>query len=90
MTNHYLISLQIAKVLGYGINNPNEEEGVYYLNGTDVFGEAGFMKYNLAELQRRLVRCLVSEILWLRLLLFTKRKIDVCKYSYGCQYEFAP
>jgi glucan phosphoethanolaminetransferase (alkaline phosphatase superfamily) len=53
MTNHYLISLQIAKVLGYNIKNPNEEQGMYYLNGTDVFGEAGFMKYNLAELQKQ-------------------------------------
>ena len=52
MPNHYLISQQIAKVLGYKITNPNEEEGMYYLNGTDVFGEAGFMKYNLAEIQK--------------------------------------
>ncbi len=52
MPNHYLISQQIAKVLGYDITNPNEEEGMYYLNGTDVFGEAGFMKYNLAEIQK--------------------------------------
>ena len=52
MPNHYLISLQIAKVLGYEITNPNEEKGMYYLNGTDVFGEAGFMKYDLAGVQQ--------------------------------------
>ncbi len=52
MPNHYLISQQIAHVLGYEITNPNEEEGMYYLNGTDVFGEAGFMKYNLAGIQK--------------------------------------
>ena len=48
LSNHYLISEQIAKVLGYQIENPNEEPGKYYLNGTDVFGEAGFMQYDLA------------------------------------------
>jgi glucan phosphoethanolaminetransferase (alkaline phosphatase superfamily) len=51
MPNHYLISLEIARVLGYKINNPNEEKGQYYLNGTDVFGDAGFMKYDLSKLQ---------------------------------------
>jgi hypothetical protein len=51
MPNHYLISLKIAESLGYKITNPNEEEGMYFLNGTDVFGEAGFMKYDLKALQ---------------------------------------
>lgn len=51
MPNHYLISQQVAKVLGYDIQNPNEEQGQYYLNGTDVFGEAGFMQYDLKQLQ---------------------------------------
>ncbi|MFK3872846.1 phosphoethanolamine transferase [Pseudoalteromonas rhizosphaerae] len=51
MPNHYLISLQVAKVLGYDIKNPNEEQGKYYLNGTDVFGEAGFMQYDLKQIQ---------------------------------------
>lgn len=51
MSNHYLISLEVARVLGYSIENPNEEAGEYYLNGTDVFGEAGYMRYNLAQLK---------------------------------------
>ncbi len=51
MPNHYQISHQIAKVLGYNISNPNEEAGQYYLNGTDVFGEAGYMQYSLQKLQ---------------------------------------
>lgn len=51
MPNHYLIGQQIAKVLGYEINNPNEQPGQYYLNGTDVFGEAGYMQYSLQQLQ---------------------------------------
>lgn len=51
MSNHYLISLEIAKVLGYHIENPNEDAGNYFLNGTDVFGEAGYMSYNLAALR---------------------------------------
>lgn len=53
MPNHYLISLQVAKVLGYDITNPNEEAGKYYLNGTDVFGEAGYMQYDLKEIQEQ-------------------------------------
>ncbi|MAA73047.1 MAG: DcaA [Bermanella sp.] len=53
MPNHYLISLQVAKVLGYDILNPNEEMGKYYLNGTDVFGEAGYMQYDLKEIQEQ-------------------------------------
>lgn len=52
MTNHYLISLLVAEVLGYDIENPNEKAGKYYLNGTDVFGEAGFMEYDLEEVRK--------------------------------------
>lgn len=53
LSNHYLISQQIAKVLGFDIHNPNEEAGKYYLNGTDVFGEAGFMQYDLKQIQEQ-------------------------------------
>jgi glucan phosphoethanolaminetransferase (alkaline phosphatase superfamily) len=53
MTNHYLISLQIAKILGYDIYNPNEKPGDYFLNGTDVFGEAGYMSYNLNKVRQQ-------------------------------------
>ena len=49
LSNHYLISLQVASLLGYNISNPNEVPGQYYLNGTDVFGEAGYMKYDIGE-----------------------------------------
>jgi glucan phosphoethanolaminetransferase (alkaline phosphatase superfamily) len=52
MPNHYLISLEVARILGYDITNPNEEKGMYYLNGTDVFGDAGFMKYDLSKIQK--------------------------------------
>ena len=55
MTNHYLISKEIAQVLGYNIMNPNENKDEYFLNGTDVFGEAGYMKYNLKK--QRSVTC---------------------------------
>ncbi|GAA6136052.1 phosphoethanolamine transferase CptA [Oceaniserpentilla sp. 4NH20-0058] len=54
MSNHYLISHEIAKLLGYEIFNPNEKSGVYYLNGTDVFGEAGFMTYNLESMKKEI------------------------------------
>ena len=52
LSNHYLISKEIANVLGFSIENPNEKEDTYYLNGTDVFGEAGFMDYQLSQLKQ--------------------------------------
>lgn len=56
LSNHYLISKEIANVLGFSIENPNEKEDTYYLNGTDVFGEAGFMEYKLEELKKEACR----------------------------------
>ena len=53
LSNHYLISKEIASVLGFSIENPNQEEGIYYLNGTDVFGEAGFLKYELETIAKQ-------------------------------------
>lgn len=53
LTNHYLVVKEIARLLGYRLENPNETEDIYYLNGTSAFGEAGFMRYSLKE-QRRL------------------------------------
>lgn len=52
LSNHYLISKKIADVLGYSVKNPNQKEDIYYLNGTDVFGEAGFMQYSLSDLEK--------------------------------------
>ena len=55
LTNHYLISKYIAKVLGYDITNPNETLHKYYLNGTDLYGNAGYLQYDL--LQQKQMSC---------------------------------
>ena len=47
--NHYKIGKEVARVLGYRITNPNEEPGFYYLNGTDAFGMAGYLRYSLDD-----------------------------------------
>jgi glucan phosphoethanolaminetransferase (alkaline phosphatase superfamily) len=39
---HYEMGGLIAGLLGYQIENPNVEAGIYYLNGTDLTGNAGF------------------------------------------------
>jgi len=48
--NHYIISKLIAKDLGYQITNPNEN-GSYYLNGTDIEGKNGFLKYTPKQIK---------------------------------------
>lgn len=40
---HYEMGKLIAGLLGYRVNNPNEQAGAYYLNGTDLSGSEGFM-----------------------------------------------
>lgn len=40
---HYEMGKLIAGLLGYRVNNPNEQTGAYYLNGTDLSGSEGFM-----------------------------------------------
>jgi glucan phosphoethanolaminetransferase (alkaline phosphatase superfamily) len=54
LPNHYTISKKIAKLLGYEISNPNEKENIYFLNGTAVFGEAGFMSYDIEAQKAKL------------------------------------
>jgi glucan phosphoethanolaminetransferase (alkaline phosphatase superfamily) len=39
---HYEMGELIASLLGYQIRNPNQEAGIYYLNGTDLSGKSGF------------------------------------------------
>lgn len=39
---HYEMGKLIAGLLGYRIDNPNEQVGVYYLNGTDLTGSEGY------------------------------------------------
>ena len=43
--NHYEIAESIARLLGYEIQNPNEEKDVFYICGIDFNGKCGYMKY---------------------------------------------
>lgn len=45
--SHYDISKFLAKILGYEIINPNTPENIYYINGVDIDGDAGFIKYKI-------------------------------------------
>ena len=47
LITHYDIGKLIAKILGYEIINPNTPDNVYYINGTDITGNAGFIKYKI-------------------------------------------
>ncbi len=47
LLSHYNISKFIAKILGYEIINPNTPENIYYINGIDIDGDAGFIKYKI-------------------------------------------
>ena len=42
--SHYQFAKIIAKTLGYNIINPNED-GSYYINGLDISGSSGFLRY---------------------------------------------
>lgn len=54
LPNHYTISKKIAELLGYKITNPNEESNKFFLNGTGVFGEAGYMSYDIEQEKAKL------------------------------------
>lgn len=54
---HYAASLLIARLLGYRIDNPNEDSDVYYINGIDISGRAGFIDYRLSDVRSRLGAC---------------------------------
>lgn len=49
LTNHYLVGKEIARFLGYQVTNPNETPDVFYMNGIDAFGEAGYTSYSLSK-----------------------------------------
>ena len=49
LTNHYLVGKEIARLLGYRITNPNEQDDLYYMNGIDAFGETGYTSYSLSK-----------------------------------------
>ncbi len=41
---HYEISKMVAKLLGYEIVNPNEKDGIFYVNGNIISGDAGWFE----------------------------------------------
>jgi hypothetical protein len=42
---HYEIVKSVASILGYEINNPNEKENVFYINGVDFNGRCGYIRF---------------------------------------------
>ncbi|MDR0571947.1 MAG: sulfatase-like hydrolase/transferase, partial [Rickettsiales bacterium] len=51
---HYEIGKIIAKKLGYKITNPNEEEGIFYVNGVNTFGLAGYLIIKKDPINKRI------------------------------------
>jgi len=46
---HYQLGKMIARMLGYDIRNPAEEDGVVYVNGVASFGRSGYMRFRLTD-----------------------------------------
>ena len=47
---HFEIARYVARLLGYRIDDPNQVDKQYYLNGVDLMGRAGYVSYHLADL----------------------------------------
>ncbi|NWG86113.1 MAG: phosphoethanolamine transferase [Hydrogenophilaceae bacterium] len=43
--SHYEIGRIIARVLGFEVVNPNEVDGIHYINGANLDGSAGYLAY---------------------------------------------
>lgn len=41
---HYELGLEIAKLLGYDVKNPNYIKDTFYINGVDITGNAGYIE----------------------------------------------
>lgn len=48
--SHYQIGKMIAKDLGFTLINENEHNDTYFLNGVNITGKSGYIKYNLNEI----------------------------------------
>ena len=46
---HYEMARFVAWLLGYRVDDPNRRNGVYYINGIDLMGRAGYMSYRLND-----------------------------------------
>ncbi len=42
---HYEIAKNIALLLGFEIQNPNEEENIFYISGIDYNGKCGYIRF---------------------------------------------
>jgi glucan phosphoethanolaminetransferase (alkaline phosphatase superfamily) len=51
---HYEIAKIVAKKLGYKVINPNEEEGVFYANGVNIYGLAGYFIIKKDPISKRI------------------------------------
>lgn len=49
MPTHYEFGKMIAKLLGYEIVNPNEKDGIFYVNGNVINGDAGWFEIDKRE-----------------------------------------
>jgi len=46
---HFELGVNIAKLLGYEVVDPNEKEGVYFANGKSIDGSAPFLQLEFAK-----------------------------------------
>ena len=46
---HYEIGKVIANILGFEIINPNEKDGIFFINGTVINGEAGWIEIDKSD-----------------------------------------
>ncbi|MBD5405647.1 phosphoethanolamine transferase [bacterium] len=49
MPTHYEIGKTIANILGFEIINPNEKDGIFFINGTVINGEAGWIEIDKSD-----------------------------------------
>lgn len=45
MPTHYEIGKLVAEQLGFIIENPNEKDNIFYINGVDSIGRCGYIKF---------------------------------------------
>ena len=56
IVTHYDVSKFIAKIMGFDVINPNTPENTYFINGSGVDGNRGFMKYKIEN----------DKVIWLK------------------------
>ena len=52
---HYEIGKVIANVIGFQIENPNEKDNIFYINGVDYNGRCGYIKFR-KDLENRMIK----------------------------------